>query len=188
MSHVSLSHVGLNSVGDCLMQNDTISSRIHDQFCAEQFLFQEAELLDDFKLLDWLLLLDRAIDYRIPVRCTRPQDELDKAFSATAFHMIEHFGSLEARMKRFGAGGWSEFPPSRTRRNVSNIRVDRNATDRLSVKSNLLYYWSREEENIIVSAQRHDELREHDGALKLARRVVLLDHTALPLPNLSVVL
>jgi 3-phenylpropionate/cinnamic acid dioxygenase small subunit len=170
------------------MQNDNISSRIRDQFCAEQFLFQEAELLDGFKLLDWLSLLDRAIDYRIPIRCTRSQDELDKAFSATTFHMIEHFGSLEARMKRFGAGGWSEFPPSRTRRNISNIRVDRSAADRLSVRSNLLYYWGRDEENVIVSAERHDELRERDGVLKLARRVVFLDHTTLPLPNLSVVL
>ena len=50
------------------MQNDNISSRIRDQFCAEQFLFQEAELLDGFKLLDWLLLLDRTIDYRIPIQ------------------------------------------------------------------------------------------------------------------------
>lgn len=170
------------------MQNDNISSRIRDQFCAEQFLFQEAELLDNFKLLDWLLLLDRTIDYRIPIRCTRSQDELGKAFSSTTFHMIEHFGSLEARMKRFGAGGWSEFPPSRTRRNLSNIRVDRSAADRLSVKSNLLYYWGRDEEYVIVSAERHDELREHDDVLKLARRIVFLDHTTLPLPNLSVVL
>jgi 3-phenylpropionate/cinnamic acid dioxygenase small subunit len=170
------------------MQNDNISSQMRDQFCAEQFLFQEAELLDDFKLLDWLLLLDRAIDYRIPIRCTRSKDELDKAFSATTFHMIEHFGSLEARMKRFGAGGWSEFPPSRTRRNISNIRVDRSAADRLSVKSNLLYYWGRDEGYVIVSAERHDELREHDDVLKLARRIVFLDHTTLPLPNLSVVL
>jgi 3-phenylpropionate/cinnamic acid dioxygenase small subunit len=169
-------------------RNDDISSEIRDQFSAERFLFQEAELLDDFKLLDWLLLLDREIDYRIPVRCTRPQDELDKSFSATAFHMIEHFGSLEARMKRFGAGGWSEFPPSRTRRNLSNIRVDRAAADRLSVKSNLLYFWARDEQRVIVSAERHDELRETGGTLKLARRVVLVDHTALPLPNLSVVL
>jgi 3-phenylpropionate/cinnamic acid dioxygenase small subunit len=170
------------------MQNDNISSQIRDQFCAEQFLFQEAELLDDFKLLDWLSLLDRAIDYRIPIRCTRSQDELDKAFSSRTFHMIEHFGSLEARMKRFGAGGWSEFPPSRTRRNISNIRVDRSAADRLSVRSNLLYYWGRDEESVIVSAERQDELRERDGVLKLARRVVFLDHTTLPLPNLSVVL
>jgi 3-phenylpropionate/cinnamic acid dioxygenase small subunit len=165
-----------------------IFSRVRDQFSAERFLFREAELLDDFKLLDWLLLLDREIDYRIPVRCTRPQDELDKSFSATAFHMIEHFGSLEARMKRFGAGGWSEFPPSRTRRNVSNIRVDRCAADRLSVKSNLLYFWSRDEDHIIVSAERHDELRECDSTIKLRRRTVFVDHTTVPLPNLSVVL
>ena len=170
------------------MSGDDLAPRIRDQFSAERFLFQEAELLDDFKLLEWLLLLDRQIDYRIPIRSTRPHDELDKSFSATAFHMIEHFGSLEARMKRFGAGGWSEFPPSRTRRNLSNIRVGRSAADRLSVKSNLLYFWARDEQNVIVSAERHDELREIDGTLKLARRVVLVDHTTLPLPNLSVVL
>ncbi len=170
------------------MPDDAVLRRIRDQFCAAQFLFAEAELLDGFKLLEWLLLLDREIDYRIPIRSTRPQDELDKSFSATTFHMIEHFGSLEARMRRFGAGGWSEFPPSRTRRNISNIRVDRGAPDRLMVKSNLLYFWSRDEEHVILSAERHDELRERDGALKLARRVVFVDHTTLPLPNLSVVL
>jgi len=170
------------------MPSDDILSNMCDQYGAEQFLFQEAELLDGFKLLEWLLLLDRDIDYRIPVRSTRPQDELDKSFSTTTFHMIEHFGSLEARMKRFGAGGWSEFPPSRTRRNVSNVRVDRSAEDRLMVKSNLLYYWARDEQHVIVSAERHDELRKRGSVLKLARRVVFVDHTTLPLPNLSVVL
>lgn len=170
------------------MQRDEIFSHMRDQYGAEQFLFAEAELLDGFKLLEWLLLLDREIDYRIPIRSTRPQDELDKSFSATTFHMIEHFGSLEARMKRFGAGGWSEFPPSRTRRNVSNIRVERGPEDRLRVKSNLLYYWARDEQHVIVSAERHDELRERGNVLKLARRIVFIDHTTLPLPNLSVVL
>ncbi len=170
------------------IQSNDVLSRLRDQFCAEQFLFQEAELLDGFRLLDWLALLDREIDYRIPIRCTRPQDELDKSFSTNAFHMIEHFGSLEARMKRFGAGGWSEFPPSRTRRNISNVRVNRSADDRLVVKSNLLYYWARDDQHVIVSAERHDELREYGGALKLFRRIVFVDHTTLPLPNLSVVL
>jgi 3-phenylpropionate/cinnamic acid dioxygenase small subunit len=170
------------------IQSDDILSHMRDQYDAEQFLFQEAALLDGFKLLEWLLLLERDIDYRIPIRSTRPQDELDKSFSATTFHMIEHFGSLEARMKRFGAGGWSEFPPSRTRRNVTNIRVARRAKDCLTVKSNLLYYWARDEQHVIVSAERHDELREHDKALKLARRIVFVDHTTLPLPNWSVVL
>jgi PAH dioxygenase small subunit len=170
------------------MPGDDILSNMRDQHGAAQFLFQEAELLDGFKLLEWLLLLDRDIDYRIPIRSTRPQDELDKSFSTTTFHMIEHFGSLEARMKRFGAGGWSEFPPSRTRRNVTNIRVQRGAADRLRVKSNLLYFWARDEQDVIVSAERHDELLERDSVFKLARRIVFIDHTTLPLPNLSIVL
>ena len=67
-----------------MIVND-FARRILDQFSAEQFLFQEAELLDNFRLLDWLSLLDREIDYRIPIRSTRPQGELDKSFSATTF-------------------------------------------------------------------------------------------------------
>jgi PAH dioxygenase small subunit len=71
---------------------------------------------------------------------------------------------------------------------VTNIRVNRHTQDRLSVKSNLLYYWARDEQQVIVSAERHDELLERDNVLKLARRIVFVDHTTLPLPNLSVVL
>ena len=35
---------------------------------------------------------------------------------------------------------------------------------------------------------RHDTLRIEGGRVLLARRTVLLDHVALPLPNLSIVL
>ncbi len=52
-------HVGWSSRIGGPMSGDDLAPRIRDQFSAEQFLFQEAELLDDFKLLDWLLLLDR---------------------------------------------------------------------------------------------------------------------------------
>lgn len=159
-----------------------------DRANVEQFLFFEAELLDDFRLIEWLQLLSPSIDYRIPIRTTRAQDDLERAFSADSFHMVEHFGSLEARMKRFGAGGWSEFPPSRARRHVSNVRVKRLSANRISAKSNLLYFWSRDVDQIVVSAERHDEYEQDNGGLKLSRRIVLLDHTSLPLPNLSIVL
>lgn len=170
------------------MVQKEILAQLQDRLRVELFLFKEAEFLDDFKLLEWLTLLTDDIDYRIPIRTTRAQDDLARSFSADAFHMVEHFGSLEARMKRFGAGGWSEFPPSRARRHVNNIRVHRTAADRLSVKSNLLYFWARDLEQVIVSAERHDEIADRDGALKLARRTVFLDHTSLPLPNLSIML
>lgn len=164
------------------------NTNTEDRVKVEQFLFFEAELLDDFRLLEWLELLSPSIDYRIPIRTTRAQDDLARAFSADSFHMVEHFGSLEARMKRFGVGGWSEFPPSRARRHVSNVRVKRLSADTLSAKNNLLYFWSRDVDQIVVSAERHDEYSENGGELKLSRRTVLLDHTSLPLPNLSIVL
>jgi len=170
------------------MNHNELLAQMQDRHRVETFLFQEAELLDDFKLLEWLALLTEDIDYRIPIRTTRAQDDLARSFSADAYHMVEHFGSLEARMKRFGSGGWSEFPPSRARRHVGNIRIERTSSDRLAVKSSLLYFWARDLDQFIVSAERHDEMVDRENALKLARRTVLLDHTSLPLPNLSIML
>jgi PAH dioxygenase small subunit len=40
----------------------------------------------------------------------------------------------------------------------------------------------------LLAGERHDVLRRVDGELRLARRVVLLDHTVLPMDNLAIFL
>ena len=156
---------------------------------AEDFLFAEAEILDDWRLMEWLDIITADIDYRIPVRATREVPDEARAFSAAAFHMIEDRASLVARMKRLtGGGAFSESPRSRTRRHISNVRVGTASDDEVEVRSNLLFFWSREDLQRLVSAERCDTLRIEGGKVLLARRTVLLDHVALPLPNLSIVL
>jgi ethylbenzene dioxygenase beta subunit len=155
----------------------------------EQFLHYEAQLLDEWKLPDWLKLITQDIDYRIPVRNTVDSMDIAKSFSTQAFHMVENYGSLAPRMQRFSMGtAWSEKPPSRVRRHVSNIRVSPLQGDEVAVRSNLLFFWGRDNREIIVSAERNDTLRLIQGRLYLAKRTILLDHVSLPLPNLSVVL
>ncbi len=156
---------------------------------AEDFLFAEAEILDDWRLMEWLDIITADIDYRIPVRATREAPDEARAFSAAAFHMIEDRASLVARMKRLtGGGAFSESPHSRARRHVSNVRVGAASDGGVEVRSNLLFFWSREDLQRLVSAERRDTLRIEGGRVLLARRTVLLDHVALPLPNLSIVL
>jgi 3-phenylpropionate/cinnamic acid dioxygenase small subunit len=60
----------------------------------------------------------------------------------------------------------------------------------LRVVSNLLLYRERgdETEPQLLVAERHDDLREDDGAPKLVRRLVLLDHATLLTPNLGIFL
>ena len=155
----------------------------------QRFLFNEANLLDNWKVMDWMDLVTHDIDYRIPIRTTLENEQYSDQFNPAAFHMIEDFGSLNARMKRLDGGyAFSESPRSRVRRHVTNICVLGRKENDIEVTSNLLFFWARDDLERLVSAERRDILREIDGELRLARRLVLLDHVSLPIPNLTVVL
>ena len=163
------------------------SDRLHRQ--VERFLFHEAELLDTWQLAAWLELVTKDIDYRMPVRTTRADKQVGEIYSSRSFHMLEDYGSLAARVARLsGTAAWSEYPASRARRHISNVRVAPAAGDEINAKSYILFYWGRDELQTLISGERHDVLRAVDRRLMLAKRTVFVDHTALPIPNLSMVL
>jgi 3-phenylpropionate/cinnamic acid dioxygenase small subunit len=155
-----------------------------------RFLNREAELLDNRQFREWLGLLAADIDYRVPVRITPDRQSGVSPFSNDAFHMVEDWGSLKTRVARFETDyAWSEDPPSRTRRFVSNVRVDASRPDEVEVKSNLLLYRARGDAPAeLICGERHDVLRQVEGQWKIAKRLVLLDHTSLPTQNLAVFL
>lgn len=157
----------------------------------EVFFFSEAELLDARDLRRWLVMLDPEIDYLVPTRSTREARSGSSPFSDESFYMQENFGSLQARVNRFDSEhAWSENPPTLTRRFVTNVRVAPGAADdQLAVRSNVLLSWTRDTTHRLVSAERQDVLSWSDaGELRLRKRIVLLDHVTLPLPNLGMFL
>jgi 3-phenylpropionate/cinnamic acid dioxygenase small subunit len=154
------------------------------------YLVDEAAALDENRLDDWLAMLHPEIDYRVPIRITRERTA-GAGFSAEGNHLFENHESLSLRIERFATEyAWSEDPPSRTRRFVTNFRVFELPGGDLRVRHNLLVYRERmaERGSQLLSAQREDDLREHDGALRLVRRTVLLDHAVLATPNLGIFL
>lgn len=166
----------------------------------EDFLYHAAELLDDRRLSEWHDLLTEDIEYRVPIRTTRERSNPTE-FSESSFHMKEDWNTLEVRTNRMASDfAWSEDPPSRTRRQVSNVRVTDVGDDEIVLKNNLVIIRSRKDETDpdILSMERHDTLRrDEDGyvpdwaerpGLKLARRNVLLDHTVVPTDSLSIIL
>jgi len=154
---------------------------------AEQLLYQEAEFLDERDLHGWLALLAEDIDYRAPVRVTRERLSGTSPFSGRSFHFIEDHGSLAARVRRFDTEyAWAEDPPSRTRRFVTNVRARIVGPDEIGVRSNLLLFRSRAgDENAQISCERQDLWRRSRERWLLARRLVLLDHTAIPMENMA---
>jgi ethylbenzene dioxygenase beta subunit len=151
-------------------------------------LIYEAELLDRGRFREWFELLTEDVIYRVPVRVTRQGDE----FSSEAWHMNETWDSLRTRIARLEtAYAWAEDPPSRTRRFVTNIRVrPGQRPEEVEVISNLLLYRNQGESPSfhLLSAERQDIWRHLDGRWRLARRLVLLDHTVLGTHNLAIFL
>jgi 3-phenylpropionate/cinnamic acid dioxygenase small subunit len=159
----------------------------------EEFLYEEAQLLDDRQPIEWFeTMLTDDIDYRIPIRTTRERSA-ETEFSENSYHMQEDRGSLKVRAERMENDfAWSEDPPSRNRRFVSNVRVvDRDeAVGEVAVKNNLLVHRTRADDTDpdLISGERHDTLRRVDDGWKLAERRVLLDHTVLGTSSLSIIL
>jgi len=155
-----------------------------------EFLNREAELLDEQRLHEWLDLVSEDIDYRVPVRVTRERGAESSEFSEDANIFKEDYASLDARVRRFDKEyAWSENPPTRMRRYVSNVRFQEiyNDGDELVVKSNLLIYRAKEDEvdADLIAGVRTDTLERKEGELVLTDRLVNLDHTVLDTRPLS---
>ncbi|GAA4987701.1 hypothetical protein GCM10023205_68160 [Yinghuangia aomiensis] len=157
-----------------------------------QFLYHEAELLDDNRVRDWYALLAEDLVYEVPLRVTRERRH-GAGFSPAAFHQRDTYSSIAARVKRLsGEFAWAEDPPSRTRRIVGNVRLrPGDAPGEHLVRSNLMLYRGRGDApgHHLIVGERHDVLRETPGGdLLIARRTVYLDHTSLPTHNLAIFL
>lgn len=154
------------------------------------FLYHEAELLDGGQFEDWLAVLTDDVRYRMPIRVTQEHRKADE-FSTSMSHFDETRQTLEMRVARLcSATAWAEKPPSRTRHFVTNIRVVSATGNTLEVKSNLLLYRNRGDspDHDLLSAERHDCLREVGEKMKLASRLILIDQSSLSTLNLAVFL
>jgi biphenyl 2,3-dioxygenase beta subunit len=188
MSAVLATDAHLLHIPDAVVQAPDLQQEV------EQFLYFEAELLDDRRFADWYLLCADDIHYWMPARRNRTSRELEyeNAKSGEAAHFDENKRSLGWRVTQLGTGThWAEDPPSRTRHLVTNVRIrERNAAGEFDVRSNFLCYRNRLEDEVdIWAGERQDVLRRIEPrAWKLARRTILLDQNVVLSKNLSVFL
>jgi PAH dioxygenase small subunit len=156
----------------------------------QDFLWHEAELLDDRRFEDWLALFTDDVRYTAPVSVTR------KTPNPTVVDEIGFFDetiqSLTLRVKRLLTDvAWAEDPPSHTRRFVTNIRVRPTENDdELAVRSALLLYRSRSDLGAfdLIVGERQDLLRVVEREFRIARRRTVLDQSSLSTKNLGVFL
>jgi 3-phenylpropionate/cinnamic acid dioxygenase small subunit len=161
----------------------------------EDFLYREAELLDQRRYRDWLGLLADDIRYWMPMRRNVKFGEDEREFT-NARSDVNWFDegkeTLSRRVKQIETGiHWAEEPRSRVSHLVSNVQLQ-NAEpsfadpQKVSVACRFLIYRNRvETETDILVGGREDSLRRNGEGWLLARRKIILDQNVLLSKNLT---
>jgi 3-phenylpropionate/cinnamic acid dioxygenase small subunit len=156
----------------------------------EDFLYREAELLDERRYEEWLDLFTDDARYWMPMRRNVPADEMEREFTregADVNWFDEGKDTLTRRVRQIRTGvHWAEQPPSRICHMVSNVQIVRASSEEVSVKSRFLLYRNRvETETDLLVGKREDLLRRVDGGWRIARRKIVLDQSVLLAKNLT---
>ena len=141
----------------------------------EDFLFREAALLDDWRLDEWVDLFTDDGRYVVPTTDLPDGDpKRDLVF------IDDDITRLRARAVRLNSRhAHREYPWSRTRRFVSNVRVDETGDGELSVSANVLVYRFRAGEGAPYVGSVDYILRRDNGDFRIAYRRAVLDLEAL---------
>lgn len=163
------------------------------QHAVEQFYYREAALLDDRDVEGWMKLLSRQVRYVVPLRATRHRRvgvEGELSAAGRGAWLDEDITSLHLRLRKLQSGsGWSEDPPSRTRRLITNVRVACAAdTDVLEVRSAFLVYRNRADTEVdLFAGERRDKLLPRGGDdFEIVQRIVVLDQSVLLTGHLGI--
>jgi p-cumate 2,3-dioxygenase beta subunit len=152
----------------------------------EDLLFEEADLLDQWKLGDWLALYTEDAHYHVP-----PSDvDGDTATPDSAlFYIMDDSVRMRERVVRLSKiGAHSEHPKSKVRHLVTNVRVSRDG-DLIRSRSSFIISRAKDITHDLFVGHYLHEIVEQDGALKIAKKTCVLDMEALrPHARISIIL
>jgi len=136
----------------------------------EDFLYHEAALLDAWRLDEWLALLTDDATYRVPSNDQPVSDP-----KSALFTVADDIRRIRARVGRLkDPHAHAEFPRSRTRRLISNVRILERTP--LVVEANFVVYRYRGNEDVRTYVGRYRyTLESRDGALRIKAREAVLD-------------
>lgn len=142
----------------------------------EDFLFAEAALLDEWRLDEWLRLLAPGARYEVP-STDRPDGRPDTALMLVS----DSHAMVVARVKRLNSRkAHREFPWSRTRRIVGNVRVlDVRPDGDLDVTANFAVYRTRRNATHCYVGRYLHRLSPVPGGFRIAFRRAELDQETL---------
>lgn len=151
----------------------------------EQFLYQEAELLDERRFSEWIELVADDIHYHMPIRRNVKFGEQHRENSDSESEISwfdEGKSTLAGRVRQLNTGiHWCEEPFSRIRHIVSNIQVTEVNGDEVKVRSRFFVYLNRlrDEVNMFIGKREDVLRRDSETGWKIAKRTIILDQNVL---------
>jgi 3-phenylpropionate/cinnamic acid dioxygenase small subunit len=157
-----------------------------------EFLYREADLLDERRYTEWLDLLADDYQYTVPLRLNVAYGETDAREETRAGRDIcwfdEDKSTAELRVQQLLTGvHWAEEPVSRVSHMVTNVRLDAVQLPEVEVSCRFLVYRNRvADETDFLVGRRRDRLRRTGDSWQVVRRELLLDQSVLLAKNLSI--
>lgn len=146
----------------------------------QRYLYREARLVDEHRYDEWLSLWCDDGVYWIPCR----HEDTDPSRQVSIIY--DNRGKLGDRIARFKSRAVpAQDPPSRMRRLIANIEIERETENELSVESNFILVEARAGQQQVWCGRCFHTLRGSSDALKIARKKVLLVNSEQELPNLQ---
>lgn len=158
----------------------------------EDFLYLEADLLDQRRFREWLDLLAEDIVYFMPIRRNVKFGQHAERENTRQGEGISWFDedkwTLTKRVEQILTGvHYAEEPLSRVTHMVSNVRLLDAGTDQVTVGSRFLVHQNRVEyESYTFIGRRTDILRRNGDSWLIARRELILEQNVLLAKNLSI--
>jgi p-cumate 2,3-dioxygenase beta subunit len=151
----------------------------------EDFLYLETSLLDEWRLNEWLALVEEGGRYLVPAPSAPTSDP-----STALFLVADDYVSLQSRVRQLmGRSTWAENPRSRTRHLVTNVRILESDERAAVVTANFVVWrYQAEAADAYVGRYVHRLVRAPQGLRFVERRCELDMESLRPHGKLSVIL
>ena len=136
----------------------------------EAFLYEEAELLDSWRLDAWAELFTEDAIYRVPAL-----DDPSRDPDNSIFLVNDDLPRIKSRARQLlGDTAWAENPRSMTRRLITNVRITEVDGAAICATANFLIQRCRMERIDTFVGQYLYRFVRHGAGFKIVERIVIL--------------
>jgi 3-phenylpropionate/cinnamic acid dioxygenase small subunit len=151
-----------------------------DRQQVEQFLYHEAQLMDEHRYDEWLALWNDPALYWVPSN----RDEADPRREISLIY--DDWVRLQLRIARLKSGfAHAQEPKSRMRRLISNLEIEETTNAEVIAHSNFMLAELRRGKQDLFAGRSTHRLHRHNGSFKMVSKKVLLINNDEPIDNLT---